>query len=188
MAARCSVTCPWGALERCLQSVQMLQTVRSLVVPALLQRLTLLANHVLSAEPTALQRLLPHTGKRLCVELLDWPSLLPAPPVATFRVTPAGLLESCEEGGPGAASPAELQLRVAAANPALLMVRLAAGERPEVSVQGEAQFAADVHWLVDNLRWDFESDLARMFGPLPARQLAALGGALATGLRRWVSQ
>jgi ubiquinone biosynthesis accessory factor UbiJ len=166
----------------------MLQTVRSLVVPALLQRLTLLANHVLSAEPAALQRLLPHSGKRLCVEWLDWPSLLPAPPVAMFRVTPAGLLESCDEGGAATAVPAELQLRVAAANPALLMVRLAAGERPRVSVQGEAQFAADVHWLADNLRWDLEADLARMLGPLPARQLAALGSALAAGLRRWVSQ
>ena len=60
-----------------------------------------------------------------------------------------------------------------------------AGERPAVSVQGEAQFAADIQWLADNLRWDIEADLARIVGPLPARQLASLGAAIAAGLRRW---
>jgi ubiquinone biosynthesis accessory factor UbiJ len=171
-------------MQRCLQSVQMLQSVRSLVVPPALQRLTLLINHLLSAEPVAAKRLLPHTGKLLRVELADWPSLLPAPPVAAFRVTPAGLLEWCAEDDTPQA--AELQLRIAAANPALLMVRLAVGERPDVVVQGDAQFAADVNWLADNLRWDLEGDLARMLGPVPARQLASMGAALADGLRRWV--
>ena len=171
---------------RCLQSVNMLQSIRALFVPALLQRLTLLVNHLLAAEPAAVQRLLAHDGKRLHVELTDWPSLLPAPPVAAFRITPAGMLEWCGEGGSGDATPAELQLRIAAANPALLMARLAAGERPEVGVQGEAQFAADVQWLADNLRWDLEGDLARVVGPLPARQLTSLGAALAAALRRWV--
>ena len=165
----------------------MLQTVRALVVPAALQRLTLLLNHVLSAEPIAAQRLLPHSGKRLRVELVDWPPLLPAPPEVTFEVTPAGLLEWCGEGGPTPDSPAELHLSVAAANPALLMARLAAGERPEVGVQGEAQFAADVNWLAENLRWDLEADLARVIGPLPARQVASLGAALAAGLHRWAA-
>jgi len=164
----------------------MLQSVRSLVVPAALQRLTLLVNHVLSSEPAAVQRLLPHDGKRLSVELLDWPSLLLPPPLAVFQVTPAGLLEWCGEGDAAAAAPADLQLRIAAANPALLLARLVAGTRPEVTVQGDAQFAADVNWLADNLRWDLEADLARVVGVLPARQLASLGAALAAGLRRWV--
>jgi ubiquinone biosynthesis protein UbiJ len=165
----------------------MLESVRSLFLPAVLQRLTLLVNHLLASEPAATARLLPHAGKRLSVELTDWPSLLPAAPVVVFLVTPAGLLEWCADVEPSQGSvPAELQLRVAAANPALLMVRLAAGERPEVIVQGEAAFAADVHWLADNLRWDLEADLARIVGPLPARQLASLGAALAAGLRRWM--
>lgn len=171
-------------MSRCLQSVQMLQSVRSLVVPAVLQRLTLLVNHLLSAEPVAVQRLLQHIGKTLRVELADWPSLLPAPPAAAFRVTPAGLLEWC--GEVDAPQAADLQLRVAAANPALLMVRLAAGDRPDAAVQGDAQFASDVNWLADNLRWDLEADLARMLGPVAARQFASLGAALAGGLRRWV--
>ena len=164
----------------------MLQSIRSLAVPALLQRVTLLVNHLLSAEPAAVQRLLPHNGKCIRVELTDWPALLPAPPLAAFRVTPAGLLEWCGEDEAASGAPAELQLRISAANPALLMARLVAGERPEVSVQGEAQFAADVNWLADNLRWDIEGDLSRVVGPLAARQLASVGAALADGLRRWV--
>jgi ubiquinone biosynthesis protein UbiJ len=164
----------------------MLESARSLFVPAVLQRLTLLVNHLLASEPAAMAHLLPHAGKRLSVELTDWPSLLPPPPVAVFLITPAGLLEWCGELDAGQGASAELQLRVAAANPALLMVRLAAGERPDVVVQGEAPFAADVHWLADNLRWDLEADLARVVGPLPARQLASLGAALAAALRRWM--
>lgn len=165
----------------------MLQSLHALVVPAALQRLTLLINHVLSAEPAASQRLLPHIGKRLQVELVDWPTLLPAPPLVAFRVTPAGLLEWCDDAGASAGAPAELHLSVAAANPALLLAQLAAGERPDVGIQGEAQFAADVHWLADNLSWDLEADLARFAGPGPARQLASLGKALAAGLRRWAA-
>jgi len=162
----------------------MLQTARSSVLPAAIQRLTLLVNHLLAAEPAAMQRLQPHSGKCLRVTLTDWPSLLPVPPVLAFRVTPAGLLESSDEAE--VAGEADLQLRIAAANPAMLMLRLAAGERPAVEVQGDAQLAADVNWLAENLRWDLEGDLARVVGPLPARQLAALGSALAGGLRRWV--
>ena len=153
-------------------------------MPAVLQRLTLLANHVLAAEPVAAQRLRAHVGRSLQVELDGWPTLLPALPVLVFQVTPAGLLEWCEQPAAAASAAADLRLRIDASNPALLMARLAAGERPEVTVQGDAQFAADLNWLIDNLRWDLEADLARLLGPLPARQLACLGAALAAGLRR----
>lgn len=162
----------------------MLQTAHSVLVPAALQRLTLLVNHLLAAEPAATQRLLAHNGKCVRVELTDWPSLLPLPPVVAFWITPFGLLEQGDDAASTAG--ADLQLRIAAANPALLMLRLAAGDRPAVEVQGDAQFAADVNWLAENLRWDLEGDLARIVGPMPARQLAALGSALAGGLRHWV--
>lgn len=161
----------------------MLQSLQALVGPAFLQRVTLLVNHVLSSEPAATQRLREQVGRRLQIELIHWPSLLPALPTLVFKITPAGLLEWC---GAEPAGGVDLHLRVDAANPALLMARLAAGERPEVEVQGDAQCAADMHWLVENLRWDLEADLARLIGPLPARQLAKLGAALAAGLRRQV--
>jgi ubiquinone biosynthesis protein UbiJ len=41
-----------------------------------------------------------------------------------------------------------------------------------------------VQWLVDNVRWDVEADLDRLFGPVVAAQLGRMGSALARGLRR----
>ena len=162
----------------------MLQSLVDIVAPATAQRLTLLINHVLASEPAASQRLLLHIGKRVSVELTDWPAMLPAPPPALFRVSPATLLEICSNDVTATATPAELQLRLAAANPALLVARWALGERPAVTVEGEARFAADIQWLADNLRWDLEGDLARAIGPLPAHQMATLGRAVRDALRR----
>jgi len=44
-----------------------------------------------------------------------------------------------------------------------------------------------VNWLFDNLRWDIEDDLAKIVGPAPAREMARLGGVIATGLREAVT-
>jgi hypothetical protein len=71
----------------------MLQRLHALVAPALATRLTLLLNHVLSAERVATERLVPHAGRTVALTLQGWPSLLPPPPVLAWRITPAGLLE-----------------------------------------------------------------------------------------------
>ena len=147
---------------------------------ALMARATLLANHVLAAEPVATERLRAHAGKRLHIELRGWPSLLPALPAPNFEVTPAGLLDWL--GEPGAEVPA-LRLVVDAANPALLVARGLAGERPAVEVQGDGAFAADVSWLIDNLRWDVRDDLSRLVGPVAAEALGRVGRFLGDGLR-----
>jgi ubiquinone biosynthesis protein UbiJ len=73
----------------------MLHTLQQMFAPAVLERLTLLLNHVLGGETVATQRLLPHAGKVVQLELTAWPSLLPPPPLLAWRVTPAGLLEWC---------------------------------------------------------------------------------------------
>ena len=146
-------------------------------------RLTLAVNHVLSSEPAAVERLRPHSGRR--IELLPqaWPGLLPPPPLLAFVVTPAGLVEWV-----GADAPAEahLTLRFDASNPARLVATALAGETPEVDIEGDGQLAADVNWLMQNLRWDVEADLERVMGPVAARQLYRLGSALARAVRRAV--
>lgn len=158
----------------------MLHTLQQMFAPAALERLTLLINHVLGGEPVATQRLLPHAGKVLQLEVTAWPSLLPPPPSLTWRITPAGLLEWCGlDPQPGA----ELKLGLAADNPALLAARLLAGERPPVEVAGDAQLAADVNWLMQNLRWDLAADLERVFPPAVALGLQQAGSALASGLK-----
>jgi ubiquinone biosynthesis accessory factor UbiJ len=158
----------------------MFHTLPALLAPPVLERLTLVLNHVLAAEAVATERLRPHAGRTLLIVLDGWPGLLPPPPPLAWRVTPAGLLEWC---GLGSTAGAELTVHVDAANPALLFARAALGERPQVHIEGDAALAADVGWLLQNLRWDVAADLERLFGPLVAGQLHQIGRALAGALR-----
>lgn len=141
----------------------------------------LVANHVVAAEAQALARLRPHAGRLVALHLDGWPQALPALPALRFLITPAGLLERCAVAPD---SPVDLVVRVDAANPAALAAGWVAGRRPRIDIDGDAQFAADLNWLIDNLRWDVEDDLARLVGPAPARQLGRAGAALHGGLRR----
>ena len=165
----------------------MFETVRSLAAPAVMQRLTLLVNHLLTSEPIAMNRLRPHVGRRIHLQIAGWPSWLPAWPVLDFRITPAGLLEWCGDADSLASAElpetADLQLVVEAANPAVALLHGMAGRRPRVSISGDAVLATDVDWLFENLRWDFEDDLARVVGAAPARELSRLAGWIGGGIR-----
>ena len=161
----------------------MLHTLNSLLAPAVMERLTLVVNHVLAGETVATERLKAHAGRTLELAASGWPTLLPALPPCVFRVTPAGLLEWA---GLEAQAAADLTVRLDASNPALLMVRAVAGELPPVAIDGDAQLAGDVNWLLQNLRWDVAADLERFFGPTVAQQLHRLGSALAAAVRKAV--
>jgi ubiquinone biosynthesis protein UbiJ len=159
----------------------MFATLNSVLAPAVMERLTLVVNHILGSESVATARLKTHAGRTLGLVLDRWPALLPAPPACTFRVTPAGLLEWLGAAHEGEA--VDLTLRVDAANPAALMSRGLLGERPTAAIEGDTQLAGDVNWLMQNLRWDVADDLERLFGPLVAQQMHRLGSALAAALR-----
>lgn len=155
-----------------------------MLAPSVVERLTLVINHVVASEAAATDRLRPHAGRRIELQFSAWPSLLPAPPAMVWRITPAGLLEwQGLQPEPGA----DLQVRLDAANPAALMARLLAGEPPPLQIDGDAQLAGDINWLSQNLRWDVAADLERLFGPAVAQQLhrvgQALGGALRTAVK-----
>ena len=158
----------------------MFHSLNSLLGRAAVERMTLLANHVLGSEPVAMQRMKPHAGRSIQLHFQDWPPLLPPLPTTTFRVTNAGLLEWCE-----AEAPLEPDLRVDidASNPALAMLQTVTGERPKVVVAGDAAFATDLNWLIDNLRWDVQDDLARLVGQGPAREVARIASGVAAGVR-----
>ncbi len=179
----------------------MLDPLSKLLAPPVLERLTLVLNHVVRSEPVAMARLVSHAGRTLSMELGGWPALLPAAPRLHWRITPAGLFEWLGAAEAGAASdaasgvasgaatagvsgdPADLRITVDASNPAALLARILTGERPAVQVEGDAALAADVGWLLENLRWDVAADLERFFGPVVAHQLHQAGRALARGLR-----
>ena len=160
----------------------MLNALNALVAPAAMERLTLLLTHVLSSEPVASDRLRGHAGRCIGLHLRGWPALLPPPPAIAFEVTRAGLLEWRSEGAPAV----DLHVSIDASNPALMALRWLAGEAPSMDIQGDAGFAADVHWLADNLRWDLAADLERVVGPVGAHELARFGRLLSAALRRAV--
>ncbi|HTJ05173.1 MAG TPA: hypothetical protein VL624_07490 [Caldimonas sp.] len=158
----------------------MLEGLKALAERSVMERVVLLVNHVIAAEPAAVARLMPHAGRCVQIELAGWPQLLPAVGPFAFRVTPAGLIEWLADSG---GATADLRVAFDAANPALAFTRLVAGERPQVVVSGDAAFATDVDWLIDNLRWEIEDDLARVVGPGAAHQIAKVGGWVGGAIR-----
>jgi ubiquinone biosynthesis protein UbiJ len=158
----------------------MLEAMKALAERSVMERLVLLVNHVVAAEPAAVERLRTHAARTLQIELSGWPAMLPRIGPFTFRVSPAGLVEWLPES----ALPADLRISVDASNPALAFSRVVAGDRPQIVVSGDAAFASDIDWLIDNLRWDIQDDLARIVGEVPARQLAKVGGWFAAAMRQ----
>ena len=169
----------------------MIQALFSTAQAALVERATLFVNHLVAAEPAAVERLRAHAGRYMRLQVDGWPSALPALPPLGFRITPAGLVEWCGGESPEPLSAVDLVVRLDASNPARLAAQWARGERPRIDIQGDAQFATDCDWLLAHLRWDAEDDLARLVGAAPARLAAQAGAVLTRGLRgaaRSVSQ
>jgi ubiquinone biosynthesis protein UbiJ len=162
-------------------NLAMLDAIKALAERSVMERVVLLVNHVIAAEPAALDRLRPHAARTVQIEFAGWPRLLPALGPFAFRITPAGLVEWL---GAGPGLPPDLRVAVDAGNPALAATRVVAGDRPQLVVSGDAAFASDIEWLIDNLRWDIEDDLARVVGAGPARQVARVGGWVARGVRQ----
>jgi ubiquinone biosynthesis accessory factor UbiJ len=179
------IRCQRACAEVAAYNRAMLHTLRALLAPALAERLTLIINHVLNGESVATQRLQRHAGRSLVMKITGWPSLLPPPPTLAWRVTPAGLLEWC---GPDSPSDANLTVQLDAPNPALLLAKMLAGDAPPVQIEGDAQLAGDVNWLLQNLRWDVAADLERLFGPTLAQPLHKLGAMVAAALRSAVGR
>lgn len=169
-----------GEAWRLAYNPPMFDTLQQLAASAFVQRFTLWLNHVLASEDAAVTRLRMHAGRSVRVELTGWPSLLPAPPALSFAVTPAGLLEWIGDQPPGAV---DMQLTVDASNPALMLAQGLAGQRPAVGISGDSAFATDLNWLMDNLRWDVEDDLARFIGDAPAHELTRIGRPIAQAAR-----
>lgn len=153
-----------------------LQSLGAAVTP----RVVLLLNHVLSAEPLAAQRLRPHAGKCIRLQLRDLPALATwLPSEWTVTVTAAGLLEWQDE----AIDRVDLLATLSASNLAQTVSGVLSGQRPRVEVAGDAALAADVNWLIEHLRWDLQDDLARLLGDGPAAQFMRVGSSVMAGLR-----
>ena len=136
-------------------------------------RIVLSLNHVLQQEPEAMERLKRQTGKAAQIEFAPWSLCV--------QTTPAGLLEL--------AAPervADLTLTVQD-DMAALTAKLAKGEKPLTQIAGDVQLAAEINWLIDHVRWDFEEDLAKLVGDATAHNIGQALRAAAGGLRRFVA-
>ena len=164
----------------------MLDKLLTTVTPAVIDRVLLLVNHVIAAEPAAGERLRAHIGRCIRLQVDGWPRLLPPWPPLLLRITPAGLFEWLGAPGDELAGPApaaDLLIELDGSNPLSAALRLAGGEPPAVQLHGDAALAADIDWLAANLRWDIEADLARVVDPRIAHEVARVGRLLARGLR-----
>lgn len=169
------------------------QGVAPLLAQQALERVTLLLNHVLAAEPEAMARLKPFAGRSIRFVWEGRPTWLPAwfpaPPEARWSVDAAGLLDLVPTDAP---FPDEGGLRVGLDGAALFQWGMApagamSGSAPPMDVQGDAAFASAIAWLAQNVRWDVEDDLARLIGDKPARLAARAGSAFVAGLRTLAS-
>ncbi|HEX3096345.1 MAG TPA: SCP2 sterol-binding domain-containing protein [Usitatibacter sp.] len=124
-------------------------------------------NHVLRGSPLALERLRSHAGRTVA-----------------FHVGPIALALTIQSTGevasalPGA--PRDLEVRISP----FLVPRLAAGEEAafrEIEMEGDAELAQEVSFLVRNLSWDVEEDLSRVVGDIAAHRIVGA----ARGLARW---
>ncbi|WP_374590558.1 hypothetical protein [Aquabacterium sp.] len=132
--------------------------------PLLEERITLVANHLLASEPVAAERMRRHVGRSMAVRLgirLPFRDAGGRGPALRWQVTPAGLLDQLTDDAPATGG---LTVTVDLQDPLAVFRRALAGQRPAMAIQGDADFASDVAWLIDNLRWDIEDDLARVIG------------------------
>jgi ubiquinone biosynthesis protein UbiJ len=126
-----------------------------------------------------------------------------APEPLRFVITPAGLFEVQEApaqafGGqaaadtnvtapnnPGADTTGGLVITVRLADPLSMARQALRGERPEVKIEGDAALAEVASWMMKNLRWDVQDDVARWMGTGPAELLRTVGDGVRQALQRW---
>lgn len=158
-----------GLLERVVTGPQL----PSWLVHEVQQRTVLFLNHVLMQEKAAMERLVRQKGR---VARVQWRSYTMA-----LAITPAGLLDIAE-----ADAVPDLQLEVTDTSPLALAQAALRGDKPAIRIEGDVQLAADINWLVDNVQWDIEEDLARVIGDAPAHTVSQIARKAAQTLRQFV--
>ena len=138
----------------------------------LLNRLMLVLNHVLASEPQAMARLARQKGQR--IEMVWRGNTLQLQP------TSAGLLER------GAFDGFDLRLSVLDESIRTLANTVLQGQKPRVRIEGDVQLAAEINWLIDNVRWDVQEDLSRLMGDAPAHVITQAARQAVAAIRQFV--
>jgi ubiquinone biosynthesis protein UbiJ len=122
--------------------------------PALLAGL----NHLLNQAGWARSRLVPFAGKLAVFEI---------PP---FHLSLAVGNEGFFEPVATSASAPDVMIRLPAETP-LLLVQGLDRAMAAARVEGNAEFATELSFVLRNLRWDVEEDLSRVIGDIAARRV-----------------
>ena len=140
------------------------------------RRVVLVLNHVLQQETEAQARVARQAGKTLHAQ---WRAF-------SMRVaaTRAGLLEVVPDTGPAA----DLTLTLTQESPFQLAQAAIKGDKPPVNIAGDVQFAAEINWLVEHVRWDLEEDLSRIVGDAPAHAVSDAARRALKSLREFVAK
>lgn len=121
-------------------------------------------NHLLAQESWARNKLLPHAGKTACIDLQAMQLRL--------TVTANGLLDNAD-----ARSEAQVTIHVKFSDlPLIAQHRERAFSY--VKIEGDADFANTISYLSQNLRWEAEEDLSRLFGDVAAVRMVGLAKSL----------
>ena len=138
------------------------------------QRLVLFLNHVLMQEKEAQDRLARKKGSVLHIR---WGLF-----ALDVLITPAGLLDKAEPS----AKP-DLLIAVAVDSPMVVLQSVIAGKSPPVKIEGDVQLAAELGWLAENVKWDFEEDLSRVLGDIPAHAIADAARRIAQAVKSFIA-
>jgi ubiquinone biosynthesis accessory factor UbiJ len=118
-------------------------------------------NHLLEREAWARDRLAPFAGRHIRATAALLPDL-------AFAIRAGGLLESAPN--------AEADLTMAFTPAALAaLLRHDEGAVEMITFAGNADLTAAVQFLLRNLRWEVEEDLARLLGDAAAHRIARTG-------------
>ena len=166
-----SASSPLGFLQSLLSSVRPPEW----VVDEVQNRVVLFLNHVLMQEPQAQERLKRQKGKPVKMQWGDFH--------LTLAATAAGLLER-----PSGELQPELNVTFTQSSPVDMARRVLSGDKPGVDIQGDVQLAAEVAWLVDNVRWDVEEDLSRVLGDATAHTLVRFARSAASAVKGFASR
>jgi len=126
-------------------------------------------NHLLGQASWARQRLAPFTGRCAQVDLAPW--------CLVFVINDEGLCEPVVSGQP------DVTIGLPAGAPLLALLgidRVLAGAH----VSGNAEFAAALSFVLNNLRWEAEEDLSRLVGDIAAHRLMAGASSLVAWQRQ----
>ena len=125
--------------------------------------------HVLTGSSGAREALEKHSRKVICVEA-------PLGPIVVY-ITDDGFVEPYTGG-----DQPSLIIKV---TPDVALNWLKEGEIASkgVRIEGDAQFASDLSRIIGMLDWDYEEDMAKIFGDVIAHRL----GEMLRGFGRWIS-